>query len=99
MCTYEYMYIYVYIYIGANMNRNSNSSKEMANLRNEVASNITKETLLERIHVFRAHDVTEQMAIINHLSSFLKLKTKVKIIVIDSIAFHLRQDLRIYMYI
>jgi len=80
--------------LGANMNRNSNSTKEMANLRNQVASNITKEALLERIHVFRAHDVTEQMAIINHLSSFLKLKTKVKIIVIDSIAFHFRQDLQ-----
>jgi RAD51-like protein 2 len=39
--------------LGANMNRNSNSTKEMANLRNQVASNITKEALLERIHVFR----------------------------------------------
>ena len=33
------------------------------------------------------------MTTINHLSAFLKLHTKIRLIVIDSIAFHFRQDL------
>lgn len=43
--------------------------------------------------MFRAHDQSETIATINHLAAFLKVKTKIKLIVIDSIAFHFRQDL------
>lgn len=58
-----------------------------------AAENMTMERFLEGIHVFRAHDQSETIATINHLSTFLKVKTKIKLIVIDSIAFHFRQDL------
>jgi RAD51-like protein 2 len=51
----------------------------------------TKEALLEGVHVFRAHDQSELLSIINHLGSFLKLKTRIKFVAIDSIAFHFRQ--------
>lgn len=55
-------------------------------------SNIKK--LLSGIHVFRAHDQTEQLCIINHLSKFLSSHLDVQLLVIDSIAFHFRQDLQ-----
>lgn len=58
-----------------------------------AAQNMILERLLEGIHVFRVHDQTETIATINHLSAYLKLRTKIKVIVIDSIAFHFRQDL------
>lgn len=58
-----------------------------------AAENMTMERFLEGIHVFRAHDQAETIATINHLPAFLKSKTKIKVIIIDSIAFHFRQDL------
>lgn len=48
---------------------------------------------LEGIHVFRNHDQVEFLATVNHLPAFLRLHTKVKIILIDSVAFHFRQDI------
>ena len=47
--------------------------------------------VLNGIHIFRAHDQTELLAIINHLSTFLSQRPRVKLVVIDSIAFHFRQ--------
>lgn len=53
----------------------------------------TPEKLLEGVNVYRAHDQSEVISIINLLPAFLKQRPKVRIIVIDSIAFHFRQDL------
>lgn len=47
---------------------------------------------LEGINVFRCHDQIELLATINHLFAYLKLKPQVRIVIIDSIAFHFRQD-------
>jgi len=44
--------------------------------------------------VFRCHDQAELLATINQLSAFLRNKTRIKCIVLDSIAFHFRQDLQ-----
>ena len=60
--------------------------------RKQIAASFTEESLLSGINVFRAHDLTEQLAIINHFPAFLEAHTDVKLIVIDSIAFHFRQD-------
>jgi RAD51-like protein 2 len=70
-------------------------SKKSENFAAQIASssNMSMERLLEGVHVFRSHDQAETVAIINRLPSFLKAKTKVKLIVVDSIAFHFRHDL------
>ena len=48
--------------------------------------------ILKRIHVFRCHEVTELLACLDHVPEFVKEHPKVKLVVIDSIAFHFRQD-------
>mmetsp|Transcript_14318 Transcript_14318/g.17394 ORF Transcript_14318/g.17394 Transcript_14318/m.17394 type:complete len:409 (-) Transcript_14318:155-1381(-) len=59
-----------------------------------VPSNFTPESILDSIHVFRVYDETCQTATILSLPQFLnEMKSKgqpVKLIVIDSIAFHYR---------
>lgn len=54
---------------------------------------ISKESLLGRVHVFRTHDQAETIATINHLDAFVKQSPAVKLIVIDSVAFHFRESL------
>ena len=58
------------------------------------AAACTSAELLDGIHVFRVHQQSELVATINLLPRFLEMKPKVKLIVIDSIAFHFRQDLK-----
>ncbi|XP_038059401.1 DNA repair protein RAD51 homolog 3-like [Patiria miniata] len=50
------------------------------------------EKLLSGIHCFRCHDYTELLALVNLLPEILDKHKKVKLIVIDSIAFHFRHD-------
>ncbi|KAI8590725.1 RecA bacterial DNA recombination protein [Geranomyces variabilis] len=70
---------------------------EIANAtRNELHSRQIQEvpsieTMLSRIHFFRVHSHVEQVALINQLDEFLASHPKIKLIVIDSIAFHFRQ--------
>ena len=53
----------------------------------------TAEKMLEKIHVFRCHEVTELLACLYALPEFItKECPNVKLIVVDSIAFHFRQD-------
>ncbi|KAI8915265.1 RAD51-like protein c-like protein [Powellomyces hirtus] len=52
----------------------------------------TIEQFLSRIHVFRIHSYVEQVALINQLDDFLTEHPKVKVLIIDSIAFHFRQN-------
>ena len=47
-------------------------------------------TLLSKIHYFRLHNSTEQIAITHLLPEFMKQHPNVKIIIVDSIAFHFR---------
>jgi RAD51-like protein 2 len=58
-----------------------------------AAQSMTRDRFLEGIQIFRVHDQTETIATINHLAAYLKLHTKIRLVVIDSIAFHFRQDL------
>ena len=49
-------------------------------------------SILERIHYFRVRDSTEQLAVVSLLPNFINNHPKVKLIIVDSIAFHFRQD-------
>ncbi|KAL8119204.1 DNA repair protein RAD51 homolog 3 isoform X3 [Apium graveolens] len=48
--------------------------------------------LLENIYYFRVCSYTEQIALINYLGKFVKEHNEVKIVIVDSITFHFRQD-------
>ncbi len=56
------------------------------------ARQLEPEGILDRIHYFRARDATELLAVIDVLPSFVQDHPNVKIVIIDSIAFHFRQD-------
>ena len=66
---------------------NTSSSAEILS----TASSMNRNRLLEGIHVYRVHDQSELLMVISQLPNFLKIHTKVRLIVIDSIAFHFRQ--------
>ena len=70
-----------------------NKSQEAVASQIAAAQSMTRDRFLEGIQLFRVHDQTETIATINHLAAYLKLHTKIRLIVIDSIAFHFRQDL------
>ncbi|XP_030491847.2 DNA repair protein RAD51 homolog 3 isoform X3 [Cannabis sativa] len=48
--------------------------------------------ILENIFYFRVCSYTEQMALINHLEKFISDHKDVKIVIVDSVTFHFRQD-------
>ncbi|KAJ0964153.1 hypothetical protein J5N97_029275 [Dioscorea zingiberensis] len=50
------------------------------------------ESFLENIFYFRICSYTEQIAVINYLEQFLAEHKDVKIVIIDSVTFHFRQD-------
>lgn len=52
---------------------------------------VDERRILQNIHYFRAYDYTEQLAVIRELKSFLKQHPEVRVIVIDSVAFHFRR--------
>ena len=49
------------------------------------------ESMLRGIHVFRVFDVVEQLSVVRHLPHFLSSHPRVRLLVIDSIAFHFRR--------
>jgi len=70
---------------------------KMANLRNDpalsaAANSVATDKILQSIHLFRIHDYVEQIAVIHTLPGFLDQHPKVKLVVIDSIAFHFRHN-------
>jgi len=71
---------------GANVGENAISSL--------VPSSLTPESILEGIHIFRVHDEASQTCTLYNLPKFLleleEKGTPVKLIVIDSLAFHYR---------
>uniref|UniRef100_A0A7S0VAH7 DNA repair protein RAD51 homolog 3 n=1 Tax=Polytomella parva TaxID=51329 RepID=A0A7S0VAH7_9CHLO len=68
------------------------SSKEHLGQRaREVAREFTEDKILENILYFRLHDHVEQIAFVKILSDFLDLNPRVRLLVIDSVSFLLRQ--------
>jgi len=60
----------------------------------DCAARCTRDHLLSGIHVFRVHDMSELMSTLQLLPRFLEAKPKVKLVIVDSVAFHFRQELR-----
>lgn len=58
----------------------------------DAAGQLSRDQMLANIHYFRVRDYTEQLAVTQMLPSFVTNHPQVKLIVIDSIAFHFRQD-------
>lgn len=56
------------------------------------ATTLSAEDILKRIHYFRVRDAVEQLAVIEILGTFLTEHPQVKLVVVDSVAFHFRQD-------
>ena len=65
---------------------------EMSIEINSAANNLTRNRLLEGIYVYRIHDQNELTSTIQQLSGFFKIHTKIRVILIDSIAFHFRHN-------
>ncbi|KAF5833892.1 DNA repair protein RAD51 3 [Dunaliella salina] len=56
------------------------------------AQSFTTESILQNIHYFRVHSVTEQIALVNVLPEYFSQNPNVCLLVVDSITFHYRQD-------
>lgn len=54
--------------------------------------NLNPQKILDQIHYFRVRNSTEQLAVVELLESFLDAHPNVKIIILDSVAFHFRHD-------
>ena len=61
------------------------------NVRPNQATSFTRDAVLQGIHYFRACDVSEQIAVIETLEEYIRAHPAIKLVVIDSIAFHFRQ--------
>lgn len=57
-----------------------------------TAVHLVAEDFLDGIYYYRVCDSIEQQAVLHNLRTFLTLHRKVKIVVIDSLTFHFRQD-------
>ncbi|KAI9096932.1 RAD51C protein [Phlyctochytrium arcticum] len=58
----------------------------------EEVSDENVDLYLSRIHFFRVHGHLEQVALICQLGDFLQSRPNVKLLVLDSVAFHFRQS-------
>ncbi|KAH7577777.1 hypothetical protein JRO89_XS01G0298100 [Xanthoceras sorbifolium] len=64
-------------------------------LRNDIQAcqvRIQPKDILENIYYFRICSYTEQIALINYLEKFISEHKDVKLVIVDSITFHFRQD-------
>eukprot|EP00850_Spirogloea_muscicola_P016020 SM000127S26636 [mRNA] locus=s127:144054:146389:- [translate_table: standard] len=67
------------------------ASQEFESVRQSFAT-MTPSDVLSSIYYFRIYDYVEQLGLINALHDFLTEHVKVKLVVIDSVTFHFRQD-------
>eukprot|EP00045_Choanoeca_perplexa_P004685 m.39856 g.39856 ORF g.39856 m.39856 type:complete len:264 (-) comp12705_c0_seq4:48-839(-) len=63
----------------------------LQSVKPEQVEGWTTQTMLNRIRVYRVHDYVEQLAIWHLLPSLVE-GSKVRLIVVDSVAFHFRQN-------
>ncbi|KAL1521934.1 hypothetical protein AB1Y20_021582 [Prymnesium parvum] len=61
-----------------------------------AAASLRASHLLERIHCFRVHDAAELLATVRSLNFFLAERKTVKLVVVDSVAFHFRHGVSDY---
>lgn len=53
---------------------------------------LTATDVLSRIHYFRVHSYVEQLAVLHSLEATIESIGSVRVVVIDSVAFHFRRD-------
>ena len=70
-----------------------NSLRDRNHLQQAAVSGLSASQLLDGIYVFRVFDAVEQLAVLHELPNFLLSTPKVKLLVIDSVAFHFRHTL------
>eukprot|EP00802_Teleaulax_amphioxeia_P011352 Tamp_11384.p1 GENE.Tamp_11384~~Tamp_11384.p1 ORF type:complete len:384 (+),score=95.44 Tamp_11384:49-1152(+) len=74
--------------------------QKMAGMRGEFEDegvrDLSVESILGSIHVYRVHDYVEQIAVVASLQKFLDEHPKVKLVVMDSVAFQFRCDFKDY---
>ena len=67
---------------------------ETVRKREAACRNLDAHSLLSGIRVFRVHDQTELVAVVGQLERYVTANPRVKLVVIDSVAFHFRHDIR-----
>lgn len=88
-----------HVHLSAKRRRERTCMRNQYNATNiEVPVNFTPENILDSVHIFRVHDEASQTATIYSLPEFISERNKldkppVKLVVIDSIAFHYRCQL------
>eukprot|EP00890_Picochlorum_soloecismus_P002830 jgi/Picsp_1/3548/NSC_06386-R1_rad51 homolog c ( cerevisiae) len=60
--------------------------------RERVSNAMDVQGMMKKLHYFRVRDASEQLAVVEVLPSFLLQHPRVKVVVMDSVAFHFRQD-------
>ncbi|XP_048582236.1 DNA repair protein RAD51 homolog 3 [Nematostella vectensis] len=75
-----------------NVTESADLDESERNLQLEAMKEFEVEKILSRIHVFRCHDYIQLIALSHLLHDFIKERIKVKLVVVDSIAFHFRHD-------
>ena len=65
-------------------------NKDKLQLQSALAC--SRDHLLRGIHVIRVHDQTELLAAVGIMNKRLEMNPKIKLVIVDSIAFHFRQE-------
>ncbi|KAL6062925.1 DNA repair protein rad51c [Balamuthia mandrillaris] len=65
--------------------------------RKQALEALSMQRILSNVHLYRVHDYIEQLALCNVLPAFLDAHPEVKLIVLDSVAFHFRHDFEDYL--
>ncbi|XP_064620780.1 DNA repair protein RAD51 homolog 3-like isoform X1 [Lineus longissimus] len=68
------------------------STLEKNKEQEDALEKFTMEDILSKIFYFRCHDYVELLAVVHTLPDFLSEHSQVKVIIVDSIAFHFRHD-------
>jgi len=76
--------------VASSPNGNSSLRENQRNALNQLGG---LDSLLGKIYYWRVYDCVELMACVKRLHEFLCTHPKVKLIIVDSVAFHFRQDL------
>ena len=76
----------------AAMRKRKASTEKTQQLSQTAVDALDVNSMLSKIFVFRVYDCTEQLAVNHTLPSFLEAHPDVRVVVIDSVAFHFRHD-------
>ncbi|KAL6779697.1 RAD51C [Auxenochlorella protothecoides x Auxenochlorella symbiontica] len=60
--------------------------------RAQAAAALTRERMFDAVHLYRVHDLAELLAVVDGLAATLAARPAIRLVVVDSIAFHFRQD-------